>query len=101
MVCAEIRFQDESVATIPATDVANVHGRPDLPPPVVLGPQQCAKTCSGIESREAKPINRAIAPNESSGVTVTDERVVLHSRRHSLFGARFEPDRRFSYAAIS
>src|SRR5437588_7342279 len=60
---------------------AGVGVRRDEETPVVVRSEQGGKARAVVESRDAPPIDRAVARDERGGTTVAEERIVLEWRR--------------------
>ena len=58
------------------------HGRADPPVPVVLVAEQGGEAGVGVESRQAQPVNGAVAADQRGGLHVPDQCVVLDQARH-------------------
>src|SRR5687767_6340490 len=59
-------------------------GRREMPAPMPLIAQQRREARWRVESRKAQPLHRSITTNESRGLHVTDQAVVLDTHRGPL-----------------
>ena len=71
------RFKNQRLAPIPAAGCFNFLLRKKSPVPIFLLAKQRRKTCRGIESRKAKPVNAAVATHQRAGLRITEKTVVL------------------------
>jgi hypothetical protein len=79
----EVGLKDQRVTAIGLPRRATLITRANPPMAVFFRSEQSRKTGSGVESGKTKPIDRSSKIDQGSGVSVTDETVILqfHSRR--------------------
>jgi hypothetical protein len=75
--CLEFGLEDQRAGAITPTDRNKRLFRSNQPPAGFSAPEQGSKACGRIETRPAKPIDRAIAADQSRGLAIADQRVIL------------------------
>jgi hypothetical protein len=78
------RFEDQSVVEVAASRLNVVLPRRDQPPSVLRAAKKRAKACRAIETGQAQPIDRTVAPDQRHRLAVSDDSVVLDSKRHRV-----------------
>ena len=58
--------------------------RGDDPRSVLISAEQAGEACGGVESRQAQPVDRAVAAHERRRMRVADQCVVLDAKRHHV-----------------
>src|SRR5205823_12676576 len=76
-------LQDQGIAAIAARCLGGIFGS-DEPPAVLRLAEERGETGIGIKTRHAEPVDRAVTPDESRGLAVPDQRVILDAKRHRL-----------------
>ncbi len=84
----ENRFEDQRVADVSSCDPDVILRGRDQPPSVVRLAKQRAKARGAVETGQAQPVDRAVAPDQRHCLAVSDDGVVFNSERHrGLSGA--------------
>ena len=78
----ENRFEDQSVAQIPSCDLNVILRGRDQPSSMLRAPKKRAKTRAAVEAGQAQPVDRAVTPDQRHRLTVSNDGVVLNSKRH-------------------
>ncbi len=79
----EIGLEDQGAVAVSALRCGATGGR-HTPMPVLRGPEQRREHRSGIETRPAQPVNRAIARDESRAFAVANKSIVLDTFCHGF-----------------
>ena len=64
---------------IASANIANLALRRDQPAAILGGAQERREASSGVEPRNAKPIDRAIAADQRSRFAIADQRIIFDS----------------------
>ena len=78
----ETGLKNEGVAPIASRHPRCFVARGDFPAPVLLRAKERCKAGLRIEARPAEPIDRTIAADESGGLLVPDQRIILNAGWH-------------------
>ena len=62
--------------------LARLRTRRKLPAAVILGAEQGTEHRRRVETRETQPVDAAIAADERSGATITDQGIILDAKSH-------------------
>ena len=83
---SECRHEDVRAVDVGARVVVDAFRR-DVERSAALGVQHAAEHRRRVEAREARPVDRAVAPDERGRVAVADQRVVADAvQRHASSG---------------
>ena len=81
----EHSFENERVVQVAPGDLnVIVFRRRNQPSSVLRAAEQRGKTGAAVEAGQAQPIDRAVAANQRRRLAVSDDRVVLNSKRHKV-----------------
>ena len=78
----ELRLEHQGVPPVVAVGGQARSLGGDPPRPVVLVTQELGKARTGIESRQAEPVDRSVPSDQGDGVQIADDSVVLDGKRH-------------------
>ena len=73
----ELGFQNQRVRAVMPRNPHVFRDRCDPPQSIVRSPQKRRETRTGIETRPAEPIDRAVPAHERGRLAITDERIIL------------------------
>ena len=76
----------ERVVEVSPRDLNIVVRRRDQPSSVLRPAEERGKTRGAVETGQAQPIDRAVAPDQRRRLTIADDGVVLNSKRHKVLG---------------
>lgn len=89
--------EDQRVAAVGALGAGVGVPGPQAPVAVVLAAEERGEAGTGIEARQAQPVDGPVAADECGGLQVADERIVLDTWVHSAP----LPARRVRYAVVT
>ena len=78
----EFGFEHEAVAAVPAPYPARSGDGSQQPASVLRPAEKCGETGPRVESRQAEPIDGAVAADQRGRVAIADQGVVLDRQRH-------------------
>ncbi len=78
----ELRLEHQRPLAVPTGGTADLALRRDQPATVALVSEERGEAGRRVEPRHAQPVDGAVAPHQSRGLGVADERVVLDAERH-------------------
>ena len=74
--------EDEGVCFVPSRRRHDLASGGEQPPSVVLGAKERSEGRGGVESGKTEPVDAAVAPDQTRGVAVADQGIVLNAQRH-------------------
>lgn len=76
--------EDEGVCFVPSRRRYDLASGGEQPPPVVLGAEERSEGRRGVESWKTEPVDAAVTPDQTGGVAVADQGIVLNLQSHIL-----------------
>ena len=93
-------LEHERVRPVAPAGLPGIGPRRDDPAAVVGVPEQRREAGAGVEARKARPVDRAVAPDERCRLQVADEAVVLDARHQRSSISSAKRRKRFSTALV-
>ena len=84
----EDRLQDQSVAQVSPRGLDLALRRRDQPASVLGAAKERGKARAAVETGQAQPVDRAVAPDERHRLAVSDNGVILDAKRHPGLSAQ-------------
>ena len=80
----EPRLEDERVRAVAPGHLRLRIGRRDQPAAIIVVAENRRETSSGVEARQAKPVDRTVASNERCGLAVADQSIIFDGEDHHV-----------------
>src|SRR5262249_28444173 len=75
-------FQNQRIRPVAARNARLLLLRPDPPASIAASPEKSRKTCIGVETGHAEPIDRATLRHQRSRLEIADDSVILDAPTH-------------------